>query len=167
MRTRDLDEAIKAVTNAYCPHTVKVGGRALLHNYSEEMAKTAAAPVPGVVRRAERFMLDNAQTSITVSDVAAHLGVSVRSLQAGFRKWRATTPNALLRQIRLQLVRDELLRSGADTNVTATALRYGFAHLGRFSAHYQSAFGEAPSATLRRSRSSADTPGRAPIRAAR
>ena len=55
-------------------------------------------------------------------------------------------------EIRLQLVRDELLRSGEETQVTTVALRHGFSHLGRFSAFYQSTFGEVPSATLRRSR---------------
>jgi AraC-like DNA-binding protein len=122
------------------------------HNYSDEMAEAASTPVPGVVRGAERFMADHADAPITVSDVAAHLGVSLRSLQAGFRQWRNTTPGAYLRQVRLQFVRDELLRSGAQANVTTVAMRCGFAHLGRFSAQYRSAFGEAPSATLRRGR---------------
>ena len=122
------------------------------HNYSDEMAETERAPVPGVVRRAERFMADNADASITVSDVAAHLGVSLRSLQAGFRQWRETTPNAHLRRLRLQLVRDELLRAGKETNITTVAMRHGFVHLGRFSAQYRSTFGEGPSATLRRGR---------------
>lgn len=124
------------------------------HSFSEEMAETVPAPVPGLVRKAERFMVDNAETPITVSDVADHLGVSLRSLQSGFRKWRNSTPSAFLRQVRLQRVRDELLRSDGQGNVTTVALRYGFAHLSRFSAYYQSAFGEAPSATLRRGRSS-------------
>jgi len=124
------------------------------HNYSEEMAETVSAPVPGVVRRAERFMTDNAAAPITVSDVATHLGVSLRSLQAGFRRWRETTPNAYLRQVRLQRVRDELLRSGEDADVTTVATRHGFAHLGRFSAQYRAAFGEGPSVTLRRCRTS-------------
>lgn len=128
----------------------------LLHhhpnNYSAELAETAPVPVPGLVRRAERFMVDHAATAITVSDVAAHLGISLRSLQTGFRQWRGTTPNALLRQIRLQLVRDELLSADTTGNVTTAAMRYGFAHLGRFSAHYQAAFGEPPGVTLRRNR---------------
>jgi len=106
--------------------------------------------------------VDNAETAITVSDVAAQLGVSLRSLQGGFRHWRATTPNAFLRQARLRLVRGELARSGADTNVTTVALRYGFSHLGRFSAYYRSAFGETPSATLRRGRTISTAPARAP-----
>jgi AraC-like DNA-binding protein len=122
------------------------------HNFSEEMAQAMPTPVPGLVRRAERFMADNADTPITVSDVAEHLGVSVRSLQAGFHKWRETTPTAFLRQLRLQLVRDELGRCGPETTVTTVALRYGFSHLGRFSAQYRKAFGEEPSLTLRRSR---------------
>jgi AraC-like DNA-binding protein len=122
------------------------------HNYSEELAQSVPAPVPGILRRAERFIIDNASASITVSDVADHLGISLRSLQAGFRQWRETTPTAFLRRARLQLVRDELLRSSQDTNVTTVALRNGFSHLGRFSAQYRSAFGEDPSATLRRGR---------------
>jgi AraC-like DNA-binding protein len=122
------------------------------HNYSEELAQSVPTPVPGIVRRGERFIIDNAGASITVSDVADHLGISLRSLQVGFRRWRETTPTAFLRQVRLQLVRDELLRSGQEANVTTIALRHGFSHLGRFSAQYRSAFGEDPSATLRRSR---------------
>jgi AraC-like DNA-binding protein len=128
----------------------------LLHhhpnNYSDELAGNMPGPVPGIVRRAERFMADNADTPITVSDVAAHLGVSLRSLQAGFREWRNATPNTYLRQVRLRLVRDELLRSDQDASVTTVAMQHGFMHLGRFSAQYRAAFGEGPSATLRRGR---------------
>jgi AraC-like DNA-binding protein len=133
-------------------HVVFLAVLAHGHNHSEELAQSVPTPVPGVVRRAERFIIDNAGASITVTDVADHLGISLRSLQVGFRQWRETTPTAFLRQVRLQLVRDELLRSGQEANVTTIALRHGFSHLGRFSAQYRSVFGEDPSATLRRSR---------------
>ncbi len=122
------------------------------HNYSDELARTEPGAAPGMVRRAERFMVDHAEVPITVSDVAAEVGVSVRSLQAGFQQWRGTTPMAFLRGVRLQNARDQLLRAEDETGVTTVALRYGFSHLGRFSAYYQSAFGEPPSATLQRSR---------------
>jgi len=137
------------------------------HNYSEEIAESAPAPVPGLIRRAERYMIDNAELPITVSDVAAHLGISLRSLQAGFCQWRATTPSTFLRKIRLQLVRDQLLEPDTDANVTTIALRYGFSHLGRFSAQYQSAFGEAPSLTQRRVRTASFLSNRTPSRRAR
>jgi AraC-like DNA-binding protein len=122
------------------------------HNYSDEMAGPPPTPIPGMVRRAERYMLDNVEAPVTVSDVAAELGISVRSLQAGFRQWRNTTPNLFLRQARLQRVRDQLLHADESTNVTAVAMRYGFSHLGRFSAYYTATFGESPSVTLRRHR---------------
>ena len=123
-----------------------------VHNHSEELAGPSQVPVPGLVRRAERYMTENAGSAVTVPDVAAAMGVSVRSLQQGFRQWRNTTPHDFLRQTRLRLIHEELCRSGDDADVTTVALRHGFTHLGRFSAYYQSAFGELPSMTLRRRR---------------
>jgi transcriptional regulator GlxA family with amidase domain len=93
-------------------------------------------------------------SAIAVPDVAAALGVSVRSLQ-GFRQWRNTTPHDTLRQIRRRLIHAALCRSDEDIDETTVALRHGFTHLGRFSAYYQSAFGELPSTTLRRRRQQA------------
>jgi len=125
------------------------------HTFSEELAESVPSPVPGLVRQAERFMVDNADRPITISDVAEYFGVSLRSLQAGFRDWRNTTPSAFLRQVRLQRARDALLLGDPASTVTSIALDSGFAHMGRFSIYYRRAFGEAPSATLRRRPTSA------------
>jgi AraC-like DNA-binding protein len=95
------------------------------HNYSEELADPSPTPLPGLVRRAERYIAENAGSAITLPDVAAALGVSVRTLQNGFRQWRDTTPHEFLRQTRLRLVHDELSRSGEDADVTTVALRHG------------------------------------------
>jgi transcriptional regulator GlxA family with amidase domain len=89
---------------------------------------------------------------VTVSAIAAKLGVSLRTLEAGFRNWHHSTPTEYLRNIRLQAARAELLAPTESTTVTSAALGNGFFHLPRFSAYYRAAFNEPPGQTLRRSR---------------
>ncbi|MCW3634281.1 helix-turn-helix domain-containing protein, partial [Burkholderia cenocepacia] len=50
-----------------------------------------------------------------------------------------------------QHVREELLADDTPglASVTDIALKWGFAHLGRFAIEYKRVFGESPSATLR------------------
>jgi tetratricopeptide (TPR) repeat protein len=62
------------------------------------------------------------------------------------------TPLGWLRQARLRHARRELERGSTDATVTRIALGSGFNQLGRFATEYRALFGEAPSATLRRSR---------------
>lgn len=110
-------------------------------------------PVPagatGRVRQAVEYMHAAANTPITTTDVAEHVGLSIRGLQQAFQRQLGTAPNAMLRGIRLDRVRDEL-RAGTpnDTTVASVAVRWGFAHLGRFSAAYSRRFGEYPRDTL-------------------
>jgi AraC-like DNA-binding protein len=111
-----------------------------------------ADPVaPGFVKRAEDYIRNCAHQPLTAGDIADHVGVSIRSLFAGFRKYRNTSPMRYLKQTRLEHVRQELLNPTMDTTVTQMALRWGFTHLGQFSSGYQQRFGERPSETLKRS----------------
>lgn len=109
-----------------------------------------AAVTPGFVKRAEAYIEHHAHLPITAADIAEHVGVSVRSLFAGFRKYRNTSPMRQLKEIRLEGVHQDLRHPGPDTNVTQVALRWGFSHLGQFASDYQQRYGELPSATLRR-----------------
>ena len=128
----------------------------LLHhqpsNYSEALRRDVRDPAPRILRKAEQFIYDNAEAPITVSDIAAGIGVSIRALQAAFRTWRSTTPSIFLRETRLKRVRDQLLDAGPSTTVTELAVDAGFTHLGRFSETYRKAYGESPNETLARSR---------------
>jgi AraC-like DNA-binding protein len=54
-----------------------------------------------------------------------------------------------LRDLRMERARAELV-SGECQNVAGVALRWGFAHLGRFSASYKARYGESPSQSVRR-----------------
>ena len=61
--------------------------------------------------------------------------------------------SAYLRTVRLQQVHAQLraaAREGRAVPLYEMAYRYGFFHLGRFSAYYKAQFGEPPSATLKR-----------------
>ncbi len=122
-------------------------------NYFEELNAPAPAIAPAFVRRAEEYIETRADEPITVADVVRHAGVSTRSLFAGFRKYRNTTPMAHLQLVRMRKARAELLTpQTANVKVIDVAVRWGFGHLGRFAAEYRRIFGEAPSDTLRRSR---------------
>ena len=96
----------------------------------------------------------------TVSLLAKKLGVSLRTLELGFREHRQSTPKQFLRQMRLDAARAQLQASSFSTTVTSVALANGFPHLARFSvAYYREAFGKYPSQTLARSRNSSSIIG--------
>ena len=103
------------------------------------------------VRRAEEYMQAHAMEPIGIGDVAAHLGVSTRSLQYMFKRHLDTNPLAVLNRYRLEGVRHDLVRGGPEP-VALVAARWGFVHLGRFSRQYQTAFHERPSETARSAR---------------
>jgi AraC family ethanolamine operon transcriptional activator len=85
----------------------------------------------------------------TVADVCRALGVSRRTLQYCFEDVLQINPIAYIRAMRLNAARRDLKRADpvADT-VADIASRWGFWHLGHFSADYKRMFGELPSATL-------------------
>ncbi|MDD2054718.1 AraC family transcriptional regulator [Pseudomonas putida] len=103
---------------------------------------------PYFVRRTEEFILAHVHDPLSIEQLAEHAGVSVRTLFSGFREFRDTSPMAFLRDVRLEQVHLELRQPGNDS-VTDIALKWGFAHLGRFSQEYRKRYGELPSATLR------------------
>ena len=121
------------------------------HNYSHYLRKLSGTAAPRIVREAEHLMRTSGP-ELSVSRIAAQVGVSLRSLEAGFREWRQATPSQYLRKVRLDAARAELLSPSESTNVTSAALANGFFHLARFSAYYRAAFDETPVQTLRRSR---------------
>lgn len=121
------------------------------HNYSRSLEAAETSIAPASVCRAEQFIEDNAEMPIGLADVASAAGVSPRTLQLAFRRFRDTTPMAHLRALRLDLARGELARGGRDRgSVAAVAIAQGFGSLSRFAADYKARFHESPSETLQR-----------------
>ncbi|WP_066514992.1 helix-turn-helix transcriptional regulator [Curtobacterium ammoniigenes] len=108
--------------------------------------------LPAALRRAMRFIDVHAQDGVNVEAIAEASGLSVRGLQAAFRRSLDRTPLEQLRLVRLQHAHDDLVRGDPidGTTIEAIAARWGFSSSGRFAAAYRREFGVLPSATLRR-----------------
>lgn len=104
---------------------------------------------PRIVSRVVDAMEADPAQDWTPADIARRAGVGIRRVQQSFQRYRGETPTEALRRIRLRRVHEDLLHKRADT-VADAAVRWGFAHLGRFAAAYRREFGVSPSATLRR-----------------
>jgi AraC-like DNA-binding protein len=118
--------------------------------YRDELTQPARPITPAYIRRVEEYIDAHAERPLTVSDLAAHVGVSRSTLFAGFRAYRKTSPIAYLKGVRMKRAREELAAASAGSvTVTDVTMRWGFAHLGRFAADYKRWFGESPSETLR------------------
>lgn len=121
------------------------------HNYSARLEQPQDGARPRHMQRAIDYIHAHIEDAITVGDIARAACVSVRALEEGFRKHCGTTPLVYLRDARLDCVRKALTSANPATDkVAVLAHRYGFAHLGRFSAYYKARFGETPSQTAGR-----------------
>lgn len=123
----------------------------LSHNYSKFVNGPERNISPWQVRAVEEFILENADQSLSLGDLAVIGGASARSLQYTFRRHRGCSPMEFLRRVRLERVHDELGNPDHQATVTFVAMKWGFLHLGRFAAEYSAQFNENPSETLRRS----------------
>jgi len=122
------------------------------HRFSGTVGRKAPSALPRHVKRAVDFMHANMARALSSTEIAHAGGVSVRSLEEGFRQFKGVSPMAYLRRIRLDAVRAELCAPEGTEPIAQIALKWGFAHLGRFSAFYRQVYGELPSETVTRRR---------------
>jgi AraC-like DNA-binding protein len=120
------------------------------HGLSRRLDRRAPDVTPRQIQQAIGYMRNNLHLPLTMIDIADAIGVSGRSLQLGFRRFRDTTPAAYLRRIRLDAVHAELSSPENELLVCEVASKWGFAHMGRFAAQYRAAFGAYPSETVKR-----------------
>lgn len=125
--------------------------RAVDHPYRDVLDAPTPSFGPAALRRVVDAVEADPTRDLTLTDMANIAAVSVRTLQALYRRHLDTTPTEHLRQTRLAHVHRRL-RAADPTEVTVTAVarRYGFVNLGRFAKAYQARYHETPSTTLRR-----------------
>jgi AraC-like DNA-binding protein len=120
------------------------------HNYTGRLQRVPADYGTGAIRTAIELLETHPERPWTAGVLAAEVGLSVRALHAGFHSKTELGPMTYLRHTRLARVHEELLEAEpATTTVSSVARRWGFAHLGRFSAAYAKRYGQSPSSTMR------------------
>ncbi|HWK64079.1 MAG TPA: AraC family transcriptional regulator [Rhizobiaceae bacterium] len=118
------------------------------HNHDDRFAGGNRFVSPRDVRRVVDYMHANLHASISLEDLVVVSGVPGRTLRHHFHMFFGMSPLSYLRQIRFARARSELLSGDGGLRVTDVATRYGFEHLGRFSAGYRQRYGECPSETV-------------------
>lgn len=98
--------------------------------------------------RIEKYLDEHRDRAPQLQDLCRSSRMALRTVEAVIRSHTGMTALSYLRRRQLAFANQALRRPDNDTNVTAVAMRYGFFHLGRFSALYREIFGELPSATL-------------------
>ena len=105
---------------------------------------------PATVRRAHEYIEQHAQEPLTVAQVAAWAGVSIRALQQGFQRSLGATPHQIIQRTRLERAHDDLVNSNTDeATVAGIGAKWGFPHAGRFAALYHARYNAYPSTTLK------------------
>lgn len=121
------------------------------HQYRDDLDACGNPSTPATIRRAIAYIDEHLHEPITTVNVAAAVGISVRTLERGFARYLSTSPRRYIERARLGLAHAELKSTTPEmVTVTQIASRWGFGHHGRFSALYRSSYGERPSDTLRK-----------------
>jgi AraC-like DNA-binding protein len=101
-----------------------------------------------IMRLFKEWLDANIGRPVYLQDICTALDVSAPTLRRCCEEHLGMSPMQYLWLRRMNLVRRELQQKDPSQSVTATAMNFGFWHLGRFAAEYRSLFGEAPRATL-------------------
>ncbi len=117
------------------------------HNYSRFFERRATASAQ-VVREAKHFIDENAHRNITVADVAAVAGCSIRALHAGFCEHLGVTPRTCLHFARIALARSKLMSDWTEKPVAGVARNRDFVELANFA--YPSRYGKNPTDAFQR-----------------
>lgn len=122
------------------------------HNLRHFLEAAPPDAAPWQVRSIEDYIETHWNTAITVENLAQIANTSARSIFKAFRKSRGYSPMAFAKKVRLRRARAMLLEPEAHTSVVGVAFACGFGNPGHFARDYRLAFGEVPSATLKRAK---------------
>ncbi|MFC3608613.1 AraC family transcriptional regulator [Stutzerimonas tarimensis] len=137
---RHLEESLSMFLLTHQPAMPRVGkGPVVSRSLAERQLRRQVDKVETVIQA-------QLTAAVSLRELAAACGMSVRSLSNLCQRCHGQSPMERLRNLRLDAARERLLAS-RDLSVTEVALDYGFTHLGRFAGYYRERFGELPRET--------------------
>jgi transcriptional regulator GlxA family with amidase domain len=110
--------------------------------------------IPGHLQRAIEYIRSNLPEPLKVLSIADYAYTSERKLYRSFQKHLQTTPVQYIKEQRLMAINRALKLANRSDSVTSIAMDYGVNQFGRMSVQYKKRFGESPSTTIRKARSS-------------
>ena len=110
---------------------------------------TARSRLPLRYRRGYQFIIDNLHDeNLCVGTVASHLGVTERALQMAFRTHLGMSPAELIRNRRMERIRDDICAGAGQHDLMDLASQWGIRSRSTLASNYRSRFAETPSQTL-------------------
>jgi AraC-like DNA-binding protein len=106
-----------------------------------------------LVSKLDEFAHLHPEMPLYSESLARELGTSVRTLQLAVQAVHGASLHQHLRNKRLWSLRAQLAKGMPATSVSSAAFANGFSHMGELSHLYKVTFGESPSETLLRSKS--------------
>ena len=122
------------------------------HNLSHRLVLPVKGAAPVHVRRAEEYIAAHAGEDFSLLDLTEVSGVSLRTLQSGFRRFRDTTIGDAIKEARLANWKRLLENPSRKEGVAALAFEAGIPHPGRWAEAYRRRYGIRPLEARRNAR---------------
>lgn len=98
------------------------------------------------LKRSIGFITENENRLLSVKELCKVSQVSERTLEYAFLEKYQVSPSSYIKSHHLNLVKKELVKlKGRKKRVSDIAIKYGFHHMGQFSADFKKQFGLSPS----------------------
>lgn len=106
-------------------------------------ARSVLAHAPASLRKAITLMTEHLEDTLSIAQIAASVGLSVRQLERLYNRYLGVGPARHYVELRLEKARDLLLYS--DRSVTEIAVAVGFTSTSHFAHWFRKTFGMRPS----------------------
>lgn len=126
------------------------------NNYSQLVRSpdTVLTPTPHSIKSTIEYINSHYSEALTSIDLSTQANISIRGLQEGFKKYKGTTINSYIREVRLLNARKMIFDANLLLSIKQIAYACGFSNYYLFCKYYKLRFSEHPHDSNKRMRQS-------------